>query len=42
VPAYYSGSPDLAGTINVVRLKAGVPALVTRAPVRLPQPESRD
>jgi DNA repair exonuclease SbcCD nuclease subunit len=42
VPAYYSGSPDLAGTINVVRLKAGAPALVTRAPVRLPQPESRD
>jgi DNA repair exonuclease SbcCD nuclease subunit len=38
VPAYYSGSPDLAGTINLVRLSDGAAALVTRAAVPLPQP----
>ena len=30
VPAYYSGSPELAGTINLVRLSAAGEALVTR------------
>ena len=30
VPAYYSGSPDLAGTVNVVRLAEGVAAHVER------------
>lgn len=30
VPAYYSGSPDLAGTVNVVHLAAGSPARVAR------------
>jgi DNA repair exonuclease SbcCD nuclease subunit len=34
VPAYYSGSPDLAGTVNVVRLSARDGVLVTREPVR--------
>jgi DNA repair exonuclease SbcCD nuclease subunit len=38
VPAYYSGSPDLAATVNIVRLTAGTAAQVTRAPVRLPLP----
>jgi DNA repair exonuclease SbcCD nuclease subunit len=31
VPAYYSGSPDLAGTVNLVRLTAVGTAVVTRA-----------
>ena len=36
VPAYYSGSPDLAMTVNVVRLgDEGVE--VTRAPLTLPE-----
>ncbi len=30
VPAYYSGSPDLAGTVNVVRLSACAGVMVTR------------
>jgi DNA repair exonuclease SbcCD nuclease subunit len=30
VPAYYSGSPDLAGTVNLVRLTAGGEVLVCR------------
>jgi DNA repair exonuclease SbcCD nuclease subunit len=30
VPAYYSGSPELAGTVNLVRLSAAGEALVTR------------
>ena len=30
VPAYYSGSPDLAGTVNLVRLTAGGGIAVTR------------
>lgn len=34
VPAWYSGSPDLAGTVNVVRLRAGGGAAVSREPVR--------
>ncbi|MDB5569861.1 MAG: hypothetical protein JWN93_1044 [Hyphomicrobiales bacterium] len=34
IPAYYSGSPDYAATVNVVRLGAGV--AVERAPVDLP------
>jgi DNA repair exonuclease SbcCD nuclease subunit len=37
VPAYYSGSPDFAGTINVVRFSAsGVQ--VTREPLRIDPP----
>lgn len=34
VPAYYSGSPDLAGTVNLVRLSARDGVVVTREPVR--------
>lgn len=34
VPAFYSGSPDLAGTVNVVRLSARDGVVVTREPVR--------
>jgi DNA repair exonuclease SbcCD nuclease subunit len=30
VPAYYSGSPDLAETVNLIRLTAGGEVLVTR------------
>ena len=36
VPAYYSGSPDLAGTVNVVRLSERDGVVVTREPVRRP------
>ncbi len=31
VPAYYSGSPDLAATVNVVKLVTGLPPEVSRA-----------
>jgi DNA repair exonuclease SbcCD nuclease subunit len=34
VPAYYSGSPDLARTVNLVRLTAKGEVLVTREPLR--------
>ena len=34
VPAYYSGSPDLAQTVNLVRLTATGEVLVTRKPLR--------
>jgi DNA repair exonuclease SbcCD nuclease subunit len=33
VPAYYSGSPEYAGTINVVRLSEATGVTVTRAPL---------
>jgi len=33
VPAYYSGSPDLAKTVNVVRLTADGTVTVTREPI---------
>jgi DNA repair exonuclease SbcCD nuclease subunit len=33
VPAYYSGSPEYAGTVNVVRLSEGSGVTVTRAPL---------
>ena len=33
VPAYYSGSPDLAKTVNVARFTAGGAVEVTRAPL---------
>ena len=36
VAAYYSGSPDYAGTVNVVRLAAGGGVAVTREPLELP------
>ena len=34
VPAYYSGSPDLAGTVNLVRLYPSGQVLVDREPLR--------
>ena len=34
VAAYYSGSPDYAGTVNLVRLKRGGEVTVDRAPLR--------
>jgi DNA repair exonuclease SbcCD nuclease subunit len=33
VPAYYSGSPDLAGTVNLIRLRPDTPATVERIPL---------
>jgi DNA repair exonuclease SbcCD nuclease subunit len=36
VPAYYSGSPDLAKTVNVVRLRGNGTVIVDRMPVGLP------
>jgi len=33
VPAYYSGSPELAGTVNLVRLTAAGEVFVTREPL---------
>ncbi len=33
VPAYYSGSPEYAGTVNVVRLSGNGSVTVTRAPL---------
>jgi hypothetical protein len=33
LPAYYSGSPDLARTINVIRLSSARPIEVSRAPL---------
>ena len=33
VPAYYSGSPDLAKTVNVVRLRGNGTVTVTREPI---------
>ena len=33
VPAYYSGSPDLAKTVNVVRLRGNGTVDVTREPI---------
>lgn len=41
VPAYYSGSPEFAGTINVVRLANGGRARVRRMPIRW-ESEKRD
>jgi len=34
VPAFYSGSPDYAQTVNVVRLAAGAPATVSKLPIK--------
>jgi DNA repair exonuclease SbcCD nuclease subunit len=34
VPAYYSGSPDLARTVNVIRLTTAGQVVVTREPLR--------
>jgi len=34
VPAYYSGSPELAKTVNLVRLTAAGAVVVTREPLR--------
>jgi DNA repair exonuclease SbcCD nuclease subunit len=38
VPAYYSGSPDLAQTVNVIRLTSGGEVLVSREPLLLDTP----
>jgi DNA repair exonuclease SbcCD nuclease subunit len=35
VPAYYSGSPEYAGTVNVVRLSVASGVTVTRAPLEI-------
>jgi DNA repair exonuclease SbcCD nuclease subunit len=35
--AYYCGSPDLAGTVNVVTLRAGGAVTVRREPIRQPE-----
>ena len=35
VPAYYSGSPEYAGTVNVVRLSEAAGVTVTRAPLNI-------
>ena len=35
VPAYYSGSPEYSGAVNVVRLSAGGGVVVTRAPLEI-------
>lgn len=37
VAAYYSGSPEYAGTMNVVRLTAGGEVVVTRAELDIPR-----
>jgi DNA repair exonuclease SbcCD nuclease subunit len=37
VPAYYSGSPDLAGTANVIRISAKYGVIVSREPLRWDQ-----
>ena len=34
IPAYYSGSPDLAKTVNVIRLSQAAGVTVTREPIR--------
>jgi len=33
VPAYYSGSPDLARSVNLIRLTAAGEVLVSREPL---------
>ena len=35
VPAHYSGSPEYAGTVNVVRLSEAAGVSVTRAPLHI-------
>jgi DNA repair exonuclease SbcCD nuclease subunit len=35
VPAYYSGSPEYAGTINVVRMSESAGVTITRAPLHI-------
>jgi hypothetical protein len=34
VPAYYSGSPELARTVNVIKLTTAGQVVVTREPLR--------
>lgn len=36
VPAFYSGSPDLAGSVNLLRFLDGGPPLVSRLPLKEP------
>lgn len=40
VPAYYSGSPEYAGTVNVVRLRAGGEVTVSRSPLDIAREET--
>ncbi len=40
VPAYYSGSPEFAGTINVVRLSEATGVTVTRVPLAIAREHS--
>jgi DNA repair exonuclease SbcCD nuclease subunit len=40
VPAYYSGSPEFAGTINVVRLSEAAGVTVTRVPLDIARERS--
>jgi DNA repair exonuclease SbcCD nuclease subunit len=40
VPAYYSGSPEFAGTINIVRLSEAAGVTVTRAPLDIAREQS--
>lgn len=40
VPAYYSGSPEFAGTINVVRLSEAAGVTVTRVPLDIAREQS--
>ena len=37
VPAYYSGSPEYAGTVNVVRMSERAGVTVARAPLDVPR-----
>jgi DNA repair exonuclease SbcCD nuclease subunit len=37
IPAYYSGSPDYVGTVNLVRLTGAGEVIVTREPVVAPE-----
>jgi DNA repair exonuclease SbcCD nuclease subunit len=40
VPAYYSGSPEFAGTVNVVRLSEAAGVTVTRVPLAIAREQS--
>lgn len=40
VPAFYSGSPDLAGSVNVVLFHDGGPASVSRVPLLSPSSQA--
>jgi hypothetical protein len=40
VPAYYSGSPEFAGTVNIVRLSEAAGVTVTRLPLDIARERS--